>query len=54
VADLTQYSEQIFDRIRHTDEDGREFWLARELQRALEYNDYRNFELTIYKAMEAR
>ncbi|MDR0898349.1 MAG: DNA damage-inducible protein D [Oscillospiraceae bacterium] len=53
MMDLTQYSEQIFDRIRHTDENGREYWLARELQKALEYINYRNFAITIGKAMEA-
>lgn len=27
-------------------------WYARELSKVLEYKDFRNFELTIYKAME--
>lgn len=46
------YSESLFESIRHTDEDGYEFWYARELSKALEYKDFRNFELTIFKAME--
>lgn len=48
----TNYSESLFESIRHTDEDGYEFWYARELSKALEYKDFRNFELTIFKAME--
>lgn len=50
---LIAYSEQTFDDIRHVNEDGQEYWLARELQRVLEYSDYRNFELSIFKAMDA-
>lgn len=47
------YSEATFEDIKHVDEDGNEFWYARELQKVLEYKDYRNFELVIYKAMES-
>lgn len=43
----------IFESIKHLDEAGREYWLARELSKALQYKDYRNFELTIFKAMDA-
>ena len=50
---IEQYSEDIFEAIKHINDNGQEFWYARELQRVLEYNDYRNFELSIYKAMEA-
>ena len=52
MTDISQYSERTFDSIRHANQDGQEFWYARELQKVLEYGDYRNFELTIYKAME--
>jgi len=45
--------ESVFESIKHYNEYGQEFWYARELSKALEYKDYRNFELTIYKAMEA-
>ena len=48
----TNYSESLFESIKHTDEDGYEFWYARELSKALEYKDFRNFELTIFKAMD--
>lgn len=42
-----------FEDIKHFDEDGQEYWLARELSKLLEYKDFRNFELTIFKAMES-
>ena len=48
----TNYSESLFESIKHTDEEGYEFWYARELSKALEYKDFRNFELTIFKAMD--
>lgn len=42
----------LFESIRHVDEHGQEFWYARELSKVLDYKDFRNFELTIFKAME--
>lgn len=42
------YSETIFDSIKHQDDNGNEFWYARELQKVLEYTEWRNF----YKVME--
>lgn len=42
------YSESIFDSIKHLDDNGNEFWYARELQKVLEYTEWRNF----YKVME--
>ena len=47
------YTESLFDSIKHINEYGEEFWYARELAKVLEYKDFRNFELTIFKAMEA-
>ena len=43
----TQYTESLFESIKHIDENGDEFWYARELSKVLEYRDFRNFELTI-------
>ena len=40
----------IFENIKHIDENGREYWSARELQVALKYKEWRNFELVINKA----
>ncbi|MCI0365468.1 MAG: DNA damage-inducible protein D [Phycisphaerales bacterium] len=42
-----------FDRIRRFDPDGSEFWSSRDLAVALDYVDYRNFQLVIGKAKEA-
>ncbi|MFA7651725.1 MAG: DNA damage-inducible protein D [Synergistaceae bacterium] len=40
----------IFENIKQTDPDGIEFWSSRNLSKALEYSDYRNFEEVIEKA----
>lgn len=47
------YTETVFESIRHENKYGQEFWYARELYKVLEYKDFRNFELTIFKAMDA-
>lgn len=44
------YTESLFDSIRHINEYGQEFWYARELQIALEYKEWRNFIKVIGKA----
>jgi len=40
-----------FESIKHIDEKGNEYWLARELQIILEYNKWENFQKTIEKAI---
>ena len=50
---LQNYNEMVFEDIKHINEYGQEYWYARELAKVLEYKDFRNFELIIYKAMEA-
>lgn len=47
------YSEATFEDIKHVDEDGNEFWYARELQHILEYKKWGNFKNVISKAMTA-
>lgn len=42
-----------FEEIKHTREDKSEYWLARELQKALEYSEWRNFSKVIDRAMLA-
>ena len=42
---------EIFESIRHTDEKGNEYWLARELASAIGYKDYRNFKGVVEKAI---
>ena len=44
---------QTFEDIRHIDENGVEFWYARDLQIALGYTEWRNFCKVIEKAKEA-
>lgn len=40
-----------FENIRHTDENGNEYWLARELASVVGYKDYRNFKGVVEKAI---
>ena len=40
----------IFESIKHIDENKNEYWLARELQKSLEYTQWRRFEDVIIKA----
>ncbi len=47
----TNYTESLFESIKHINEYGQEFWYARELQVALEYKEWRNFKKSIDKAM---
>lgn len=42
-----------FEDIKHIDSNGNEYWLARELQKALEYVEWRKFEGVIEKAKSA-
>lgn len=53
MKNISQYSEETFERIKRINEFGQEFWYARELQKTLGYSDFRNFEASIFKAMEA-
>ena len=46
-----QYTDSIFESIKHLDEYGNEYWYAHELQKALDYKDWRNFEKVIDKAI---
>ena len=41
----------IFENIKHIDEYNNEFWYARELQKVLEYKDWRNFQKVIDKSI---
>lgn len=47
------YAESLFESIKHTNDQGQEFWYARELQMALDYKEWRNFHNVIDKAMIA-
>ena len=45
-----KYSEQTFESIKHVNEYGEEYWLARELQPVLEYTQWRRFADVIERA----
>ena len=48
-----QYTDSIFESIKHLDEYGNEYWYARELQKALDYKEWRNFKVAMDKAITA-
>ena len=50
MSDIAVYSEQTFESIKHVNEYGQEYWLARELQCVLEYAQWRNFAEAIERA----
>ena len=50
---IRHYSEETFESIKHINEFGQEYWLARELQVVLEYSQWRRFAETIDRAIEA-
>ena len=47
------YTESLFESIKHINDYGEEFWYARELQIALDYKRWDKFQNVISKAMEA-
>ena len=53
MSDLIKYNEKIFENIKHIDENGCEYWEARQLQLVLEYKEWRNFKKIINKAIIA-
>jgi len=44
---MKNIKDKSFEQIKHHDEHGSEFWLARELQSVLDYKEWRNFERVI-------
>ncbi len=44
-------NKNMFENIKHIDENGKEYWKAREIMRALEYSEYRKFLPVIKKAV---
>jgi len=53
AKEIAKQAMSVFEQIRQTDENGNEFWAARQLAKALEYTDFRNFQSVIEKAKEA-
>ena len=50
MNEIKEYTEKMFDDIKHIDEFGNEYWLARELQSVLQYTEWRRFKGVIDKA----
>lgn len=46
-------NESLFEQIKHIDENGIEFWQARQLSKTLGYSDFRNFVKVLQKAAKA-
>ena len=51
MEELEKIGKKTFEDIKHVDENGVEFWYARELMSALHYNKWQNFEKIINKAI---
>lgn len=52
MSELMNYSDDTFEGIKHINEDGEEFWYARELQPVLEYGQWRRFSEAIGRAKQ--
>ena len=53
MKEIEQYTEKIFEEIKHIDEEGNEYWEARELQELLGYKEWRWFANVIEKSQVA-
>ena len=53
MNELKEYTEKMFEDIKHIDEEGNEYWLARELQIAFKYKEWRKFDGIINKSITA-
>ena len=53
MSNIKEYEEKIFEEIKHINEYGEEFWYARELQKVLDYSEWRNFKIVIEKAKDS-
>ena len=51
MNEIKEYTTKLFEDIKHIDEQDNEYWLARELQKVLEYKNWRNFNRVIDKAI---
>ena len=53
AKEILKQGNSLFEQIRQIDENGNEFWFARQLAKVLDYTDFRNFIGLINKAKEA-
>ncbi len=51
MNEIKEYTTKLFEDIKHIDEQDNEYWLARELQKVLEYKNWRNFNRVIDEAI---
>ena len=52
MNEIKEYTNKIFEDIKHIDEFGNDYWLARELMSVLGYTLWQRFSNVIRKAME--
>ena len=50
MNEIKEYTEKVFEDIKHIDEQDNEYWLARELQNILGYNQWRSINDLIERA----
>jgi DNA-damage-inducible protein D len=53
TKEISKQGLTVFEQIKQIDENGNEFWSARELAKVLDYSEFRNFKPVIEKAKEA-
>lgn len=53
MNDIKNYDEVVFEKVKHLDKNGVEFWYARDLQLLLEYETWNDFLRVIENAKEA-
>ena len=53
MNEIKEHTEKMFEDIKHIDEEGKDYWLARELQSTLEYHQWRRFNEVINRAIIA-
>ena len=53
MNELKKYTQRLFEDRKHIDENGCEFWYARELQKVLDYKKWERFSNVIKNAMMA-
>ena len=53
MNEIKMCTSKMFEDIKHLDESGNEYWLARELQKTLEYKEWRKFSGVIDKAKKS-
>ena len=50
MNEIKEYTAKVFEDIKHIDENGHEYWFARELQNILGYNQWRSINDLIERA----